>query len=311
MLEMLEPDSILFLGDLFDGGREWATLGRKSESPENRYRVYGEGYWLREYRRFSRLFFQQWTDYVDSSSDASTSSSLFDSRTASNEDDDRRDGRDETLKMEGGRGRTEDGDSQNSQIGRRSNGIDGRKRMKRIIATLPGNHDLGLGSLIPLPVRDRFHAFFGEGNRVDVLGNHTFVGIDAVSLSAKSQFASSGQASPGELEAVWKPTLQFLDEVRNIKKRVVKRELEILNRGQGGKKWKRSVGELARTAMAFRSSFSSSHPVHSSSLLFPASFSSPLFPFDDDFDFDDVDDFDDEDEGHFSRKGPHFVPGTR
>ncbi|KAI9778057.1 MAG: hypothetical protein M1816_004275 [Peltula sp. TS41687] len=46
----------------------------------------------------------------------------------------------------------------------------GRGRGRKFIAVLPGNHDLGFASGIQVPVRKRFHAFFGEGNRVDMVG---------------------------------------------------------------------------------------------------------------------------------------------
>src|SRR5256885_14717872 len=47
MQEYLHPDTTIFLGDLFDGGREWATH-KNSSSPEKRYKKYGEKFWLKE-----------------------------------------------------------------------------------------------------------------------------------------------------------------------------------------------------------------------------------------------------------------------
>lgn len=89
---------------------------------------------------------------------------------------------------------------------------------KKIISSLPGNHDLGFSTGIQTQVRKRFNAYFGEGNRVDVIGNHTFVSIDAVSLSARDSPAESS-------EEIWKPTQAFLDEVKSQKKRAVTQDL--------------------------------------------------------------------------------------
>ena len=57
----------------------------------------------------------------------------------------------------------------------------------KLIASLPGNHDLGFASRIQMPVKERFDAYFGPLNRMDVVGNHTFVSIDSVSLSAMDE----------------------------------------------------------------------------------------------------------------------------
>jgi len=78
---------------------------------------------------------------------------------------------------------------------------------RRVIASLPGNHDLGFGSGIQLGVRDRFQAFFGDGNRVDIIGNHTFVSIDSVSLSAKEQ--------PEASKEIWQPADNFLQNFQD------------------------------------------------------------------------------------------------
>ncbi|KAI9746788.1 MAG: hypothetical protein M1835_002417 [Candelina submexicana] len=183
MQTRLRPDTIFFLGDLFDGGREWATESDKSHSPEERYRTYGQNFWLREYKRFGRIFFDHWGD--------------------------------------GGR-----------EAGRGQRG-------RRLIASLPGNHDLGLGVGIQRPVKDRFVAYFGEGNRVDVVGNHTFVSVDTVSLSAMSQAdPSTGSQGAGEHsgpktehENIWMPVEEFLSEVKAAKRRAVGREIRFM----GGK----------------------------------------------------------------------------
>jgi ethanolamine phosphate phosphodiesterase len=170
--QTLHPDTAFFLGDLFDGGREWATS--TSESPEGRYKRYGENFWLREYSRFCRIFFDHWGD--------------------------------------GGMNP--------------NNGQRGRK----IIASLPGNHDLGLGVGIQLAVRDRFTAFFGEGNRVDIIGNHTFVSVDVVSLSAKNQ-PGSEHVNPEQSRKLWKPVEEFLNGVKAAKRRAVAAEIRHQNGG--------------------------------------------------------------------------------
>jgi hypothetical protein len=158
---VLYPDTIFFLGDLFDGGREWAT--RTTVSPEKQYRKYGEGFWLNEYKRFSDIFFRHWAD--------------------------------------GGL------DPRPGQPGR------------KIISSLPGNHDLGFARGVQVPVRDRFNAYFGDGNRIDVIANHTFVSIDSVSLSAL------GQESPDEVEHIWRHTTDFLETAKAQKKRLIQRDL--------------------------------------------------------------------------------------
>src|SRR5690606_29373598 len=38
-------------------------------------------------------------------------------------------------------------------------------RGRKLVASLPGNHDVGFGSMVKVPVRDRFSAYFGEPNR--------------------------------------------------------------------------------------------------------------------------------------------------
>lgn len=159
--KVLYPDTIFFLGDLFDGGREWST--RSTTSPEAQWRKYGDSFWLREYDRFGRIFFNHWGD--------------------------------------GGM------TPRPGQPGR------------KIISSLPGNHDLGFGTGIQASVRKRFNAYFGDGNRIDVIGNHTFVSVDTVSLSALGQ--------PQSDEEIWRPTMEFLDNAQTQKKRAVMRELRV------------------------------------------------------------------------------------
>jgi len=174
---ILSPDSVFFLGDLFDGGREWSTTSGNSDERENtdkRWTRYDTRYWLKEYGRFSRIFFDPWL-----------------------------------------RGTNQVGQA---QLGR------------KLIAGLPGNHDLGLGGGIRLPVRKRFQAYFGNGNRFDVVGNHSFVSLDTVSLSAKGQPDVSGRQGITE-EAhnkdVWSPVDQFLHTAKTEKARAIERELRL------------------------------------------------------------------------------------
>lgn len=175
----MSPDTVIFLGDLFDGGREWSTApssSHETKSTDKRWNKYGERFWFREYGRFGRIFFDPWL-------------------------------RGRQAPIEAHRGR-------------------------KMLAGLPGNHDLGFGLGIRLPVRQRFNAYFGDGNRVDVIGNHTFVSLDTVSLSANGQLnpATGGQgagAGDERVQKIWSPTETFLSEVKSVKARMVKRELRL------------------------------------------------------------------------------------
>lgn len=177
--QYLTPDTVIFLGDLFDGGREWSTSpssGPETKSTDKRWNKYGESFWFREYGRFSRIFFEPWL-------------------------------RGRQVPREGFRGR-------------------------KMLAGLPGNHDLGFGIGIRLPVRQRFNAYFGDGNRVDVIGNHTFVSLDTVSLSANGQpdpATGSQGAGAGDERAqkIWNPAETFLSEVKSVKARMLKQELRL------------------------------------------------------------------------------------
>ncbi|KAJ9132014.1 Manganese ion homeostasis [Pleurostoma richardsiae] len=184
----LHPDTVFFLGDLFDGGREWKTIHGEFVDPEWNHRPegeksharkwkkkYGEDYWLKEYARFGDIFFGPWND-----------------------------------------GGTEPGEGQ---------------RGRKLIASLPGNHDLGFGSEVKMAVRNRFEAYFGDANRVDVIGNHSFVSVDTVSLSARS----AEEAARADLRNIYKPAEIFLDEVKGTKRRAVERELRF---------WQGDVEEL-------------------------------------------------------------------
>ncbi|KAJ6086623.1 hypothetical protein N7467_005537 [Penicillium canescens] len=178
----LEPDSVLFLGDLFDGGREWAT--GTTTSPEARYKNIKDNFWKKEYRRFMKIFLDPW--------------------------------------------------EKNSPAP-----VDGRGR--KLLASLPGNHDLGFGNGIQEPVRDRFQTYFGHSNRVDVIGNHTFVSVDTVSLSAMDQpdplTGSSPTAASDDTwpaRPIWKDADDFLDKMAMHKAKAETEELRMLqNQSEG------------------------------------------------------------------------------
>ncbi|KAL8721999.1 MAG: hypothetical protein Q9225_001435 [Loekoesia sp. 1 TL-2023] len=172
----LDPTSVFFLGDLFDGGREWMPSG--NANPDPRWRKYGEDFWVKEYKRFGNIFFNEWL----------------------------------RRGVEG----------QHTDINR------------KILASLPGNHDLGLGNGIRLPVRKRFNAFLGKGNQIDVIGNHTFVSLDTVSLSAKGQPdpATGRQGAvdgDGSNRDIWGPVDEFLATIKEEKRRVIDRAVRRQN----------------------------------------------------------------------------------
>lgn len=97
----LDPESIFFLGDLFDGG--WAS---------------GIDDWMQEYDRFNHIF--------------------------------------------------------------------PKKPNRLTVMSLPGNHDIGFGDTIIETSLRRFTTFFGETSSEWVIGNHTVVLLDTISLSNKA-----------------------------------------------------------------------------------------------------------------------------
>jgi len=174
LLQQLQPDSTLFLGDLFDGGREWGT--KRYSSPDKQYKQYGQDFWLGEYERFQNMFVKTWHDAGMP-----------------------------YLAGDGGR---------------------------RLIVSLPGNHDLGFGGGINPHVKGRFDAHFGPLNRIDILGNHTFVSLDTVSLSAMDQVdPQTGAVGTGDgtaaakSDGIWKPVESYLDDAKAIRERSIKQEV--------------------------------------------------------------------------------------
>lgn len=200
----LRPDSVFFLGDLFDGGREWKTRqgtfvdpkwGRGRNKDEKKFvkgwhKKYGEDFWLREYARFGNIFFDNF-----------------------------------------GLGGAEAGPWQ---------------RGRKMVASLPGNHDLGFGAQVQIPVRNRFSAYFGDLNRVDVVGNHTIVSVDSVSLSADT----SDQRFEHDLKPIYGPVNEFLENVKATKRRAVQEELGFWYENDRGLQYPHDVEELDKADLS-------------------------------------------------------------
>lgn len=178
-----DPDTVYFLGDLFDGGREWST-GTDFHLVDSRWTKYGARFWSNEYQRFANIFFKTW--------------------------------------------RTSDGKPE--------------RKEKNIIASLPGNHDLGFATGVQLPVRQRFQAYFGKGDRVDIIGNHTFVGLDTVSLSAMD----IADAQP----EIWRPTNDFLDRVKDAKQEATQNLLRGLPGPANGRRFLHKSVEPTENGLA-------------------------------------------------------------
>lgn len=201
MQNRLHPDSVFFLGDLFDGGREWKTSkgkfvdpkwGRGRSKDEKKWvqtwhNKYGDDFWLQEYERFGDIFLDSWN--------------------------------------KGGE-------------------VPGSwQRGRKLVASLPGNHDLGFGAQVQIPVRDRFGAFFGDVNRVDVIGNHTIVSVDSVSLSADT----SEYRKQHDLSQIYGPVNEFLEGVKVTKRKAVEEELRHWYDLQGGLHYPHDVEELDKS----------------------------------------------------------------
>lgn len=124
IIDFLNPSTVIFLGDLFDGGREWdsdqiAHYHTDALIPDDPagfpdWKALKDDYWLSEYARFSKIFPP--TPY------------------------------------------------------------------RRTVQSLPGNHDIGVGNGIKESVLERFRLFFGDGNSLLTLGNHSIILLDTPSL---------------------------------------------------------------------------------------------------------------------------------
>lgn len=95
--DILDSDANVFLGDLFDGGREWK-----------------DAEWSEEYKRWNKIFT--------------------------------------------------------------------KPQYKRTIMSLPGNHDIGFGDTLIYSSYERFSTYFGAPSSTHVIGNHTFVLLDTISM---------------------------------------------------------------------------------------------------------------------------------
>jgi hypothetical protein len=85
-----------------------------------------------------------------------------------------------------------------------------------------------------MPVKERFDAYFGPLNRIDIIGNHSFVHLDTVSLSAMDQIdpktgssgAGDGSAAATASSKIWKPVEDFLTEARTIRAKAIQHTCE-------------------------------------------------------------------------------------
>ncbi|CAK4030752.1 Cell division control 1 [Lecanosticta acicola] len=228
--QQLDPDSVVFLGDLFDGGREWATSkarylkasqrdtlvklailgeGEKEGQRESltnvdfvqgengRWAKWGGRQWNADFDRFGRIFFDAAQLYPGSEVDLLPA---YDVPV-------------DPISMENGA----------KNVTWTQYGVTSRK-YRRVMTSLPGNHDLGFGSGVQLPVRDRFRSHFGATNNVYVLGNHTFVSVDSPSYSAFDEYVPGGEVSAerrNQYYKTWKPTSDFLDDLERKAPKVV------------------------------------------------------------------------------------------
>ncbi|TKA21927.1 hypothetical protein B0A50_08575 [Salinomyces thailandicus] len=267
----LDPDTIMFLGDLLDGGREWATNKarplKESQKKQLKEITEGKATWKRDVSDNGEIFdntthdesgrvpeLESWKSY--------RKANVLPRRHAIREEDHSIGSRGVDLKdfVPGENGRWSkwdqrqwdagfarfshiffDPDQLYPQAGRHpfaaydvisdpisvENGADKVLRQeyaiaggkqRRVIASLPGNHDLGFGQGVQLAVRDRFQLRFGDTDHIDVIGNHTFVSVDTPSLSATSQYVPEGGQTPVEksveLRHIWNPTMRFLENLR-------------------------------------------------------------------------------------------------
>ncbi|EJS42347.1 cdc1p [Saccharomyces arboricola H-6] len=68
----------------------------------------------------------------------------------------------------------------------RFNEIFPKKPLRRTIMSIPGNHDIGFGDAVIESSLQRFSSYFGETSSTLEVGNHTFVLLDTISLSDKT-----------------------------------------------------------------------------------------------------------------------------
>jgi hypothetical protein len=164
---------------------------------KGRWKKWGNEQWATELKRFARIFFAPGQLYPRSSRSLLSTTESWPSKVAV------------------------DNGAENSK--KQGYTVLGHKQRK-VVTNLPGNHDVGFGSGVQLSVRNRFEGFFGNGNSLYVLGNHTFLSLDTPSLSAYSEFTYTGETSKEEREKaryIWEPAYQFLDNLQNVSKPIV------------------------------------------------------------------------------------------
>lgn len=223
----LDPDSVVFIGDLFDGGREWSTtrarhlkkyqreilvsLGMLDESEKEgtrllgsgegkevdlrdyvhgekgRWKKYSQKQWHSEYTRFGKIFFAPEQLYPHANRELLAAYDTPEDPVAV-------------------------ANGAPTMVWQEYATVGGKQ--KKVMTSLPGNHDLGFGSGVQVAVRDRFEAHFGETNNIYVLGNHTFVSLDVPSLSAYEEYNQEyTDQKRKDLEHIWKPTSDFMDRL--------------------------------------------------------------------------------------------------
>lgn len=274
--ERHDPDSIIFLGDMFDGGREWAPSRARpltkvqewqlekaapasTDVPEDavrvdiedpgwrrpgelynsksgalerrqdddgraaapldlkafvygehgRWQAYGDKQWESEYKRFGDIFLEH--DQLYPNSERTLQPLMPKLPDFTNVENGAKDRPKQQFALVGAKTRT-------------------------VLASLPGNHDLGFGSGIQMPVRARYKWHFGDLSRLDILGNHTVVSIDAVSLAAWSQYESDGHETTAKdalsRKHIYAPAQQFVDSVPRLSRVATQGLLSKLYPGQ-------------------------------------------------------------------------------
>lgn len=231
----LDPDSIIFLGDLFDGGREWSTSRTTSPVAEKRGLCERDGICNMEKMEHSDAAnnndkplehrHQSKTDHASEQQSNFQRGALLERDPGSSEFVHGEHGRWAHLGMEqwysefrrfgsiflapqqlyprSGRrllasSRTR---PHAASLDNGAEDMDSHEyavvggKQRQIIVNLPGNHDLGFGSGVQLSVRQRFWSNFGDPNSLYSLGNFTFINLDTPSLSAYSEFTLNGETS--------------------------------------------------------------------------------------------------------------------
>lgn len=253
----LDPDSIFFLGDLFDGGREWPPEGAKFKNINGREFMEQQGILAPAEKKQKRSL----DSYRSALAKPHTNPITKKDHNLARDGTDLKaffPGEDGKFVKWGSRQWYKDlarfakifyDPAQVYPISQRrmvaaydvqsdpisvANGADaGTKRQyatsgksRKIVASLPGNHDVGFGAGVQLLVRDRFESHFGGSNRVDVVGNHTIVSVDSPSLSAHSQYMSNGWESGEEqfntLGHIWRPTWDFIENINQTAEKAVR-----------------------------------------------------------------------------------------